>query len=791
MTFNLADYGYDTMRTHDLQARGERPLLVILCTLSGPVGAPFVDRYQLFGKADDRGWRNLRDYFGSVSCGRFTWKPAQTSFFSVELDKLESQTTFVERLPILYQDVKKQDRDFFKAFDSNHDGEVRYGELSILVVDNGDSGIAQAGTDGPAIRVADQTASGDNSVGYSFIGTPNSLCWLAHELSHIVGTHDLYGPDSDLNGGASLMGQIQGGDGYASYHLDPWHKMRLGWAEPRIYELKPGQPIFLHAAGQERPDGAVIVFDRGKDPYEFFMLEFRNSHPDVAKTYDRNVQDTGLVIWRIKTDFEHEPFKVLVQDKGDYKCVLYLGKRPANHSPLPGENDPDFAWGKGKFWHSAEVTPQLTWYDGRPTGTRISVRSFAANATGIFVDLIDDRCQLPRSAEFVSAGRDRMSFVFIDQVLQVTAGVWDPGAGATGVWRGVSVVTQPGAALKQSQAVLLGLQDASREAYWIGNDDSALRVSRCVPDEHDMGAWSEPEIVAPAASAKANTHIAVVARNADHRDVFWVHEDGSLRSAWRDTYYESGAWNQFVLVDADKPWRPAAPASMTAIAPHPEMVAVYWGAGDGSIHYATWGADGGWTVVGRMLMPPGSLKSGSRIVALSRNWHQVDLFWLAPDNSLCTFTTAVKHVPPATPGDHVVGFGHGPANNGGDVIGLLPAATTLALGDRVHPAGEFDATAPDKDRIVVVWRTPTNVIEEVVFDDWPGKSRWTAPAGVPPSISLVGRLIGITSRTDRDTDLVWLDPKHQVWSAHRANRVAYDVAWLDPPRTVFGAWPAW
>jgi M6 family metalloprotease-like protein len=317
MSFNLADYGYDTMRTHDLQARGERSLLVILCTLSGPVGAPFVDRYQLFGKADDRGWRNLRDYFRSVSCGRFTWKPAQTSFFSVELDKLESQTTFVERLPILYEDVKKQDRDFFKAFDSNHDGEVRYGELSILVVDNGDSGIAQAGTDGPAIRVADQTASGDNSVGYSFIGTPNSLCWLAHELSHIVGTHDLYGPDSDLNGGASLMGQIQGGDGYASYHLDPWHKMRLGWAEPRIYELKPGQPIFLHAAGQERPDGAVIVFDRGKDPYEFFMLEFRNNHPDVAKTYDRNVHDTGLVIWRIKTDFEHEPAKVLVQDKGD------------------------------------------------------------------------------------------------------------------------------------------------------------------------------------------------------------------------------------------------------------------------------------------------------------------------------------------------------------------------------------------------------------------------------------------------------------------------------------------
>jgi M6 family metalloprotease-like protein len=819
VSFNLADYGYDTMRPYGWQARGERPLLVILCTLSGPLGPPVVDPYQLFGKADDLTWRNVRDYFLAVSCGRFTWKPAHTSIFSVALDKMESQTTFVERLPILYRAVKSQNRDFFKAFDSNHDGELRYGELSILVIDNGDSGFNQTNLDGPAIRVADQTTSADNSVGHSFVGTPNSLCLIAHELSHILGTDDLYGPDNDLNGGASLMGEVQDGDGYASYHLDPWHKMRLGWAEPRIHELNSRQPIFLHAAGQGRPDGAVILFDRAKDPQEYFMLEFRNSHRDVAEKYDRNAFDTGLVIWQVKTDPVFELIKVPVPPPQwdhispvpDYKCVSYLGKPPANHQPLPGEVDPNFARGKGQFWHSGEVTPQLTWFNGRPTGTRISVRSFAPEAKGIFVDLIDDRCQLPRSAEFVSAGRDRMSFVSIDQALQLTAAIFDPQLGSGGFWRGIKVVTEPGAAaLKQSQAVLLGLQDASREAYWIRNDDSAILVSSCVPDEHDMGDWTQPQIVAPAGSAKANTHIAAVARNPDHRDVFWVHEDGSLRSAWRDTYFNSGAWNQFVLVGSDKSWRPAGPASLTAIAPHPEMVAVYWGASDGSIRYATWGAGSGWSVERPALMAAGSLKSGSRIVALSRSWHQVDLFWLAPDNSLCTLTIPVVHLPatdnaaggfqfggvqlPANDGGNAVQFGgvQVPANDGGNAnFGGLSSPRTLAPGTRVHSAGEFDATAPDKDRIVVVWRNPANVIEEVVFDDWPGMSRWTAPAGVPPSISLVGRLIGITSRTAGDTDLVWIGPKHQVWSAHRANGLALDVAWAAPPHTVFGASPAW
>jgi len=175
--------------------------------------------------------------------------------------------------------------------------------------------------------------------------------------------------------------------------------MRLGWIEPKIYELNARRPHFLHAAGQNKSDGTVILFDWAKGPYEYFILEFRNKHPDVAGEYDQDANDTGLAIWHVKTDstLSLEPIREIVPGRGDYRGVFYLGKPPPGYVPLPNEVDPNFAREKGKYWHSADVTPQLSWYDGSPTGVRISIRTFSDDAKATFVDIIDANYPLPRS----------------------------------------------------------------------------------------------------------------------------------------------------------------------------------------------------------------------------------------------------------------------------------------------------------------------------------------------------------------------------------------------------------
>ena len=387
MSFSLLDFGYDGMAPHGSAARGERPLPVALCTLSGNPANPFADPYQIFGYNRDPKWPNVKDYFLAVSSGRFTWRSAADTFFNVALSAEEFAKPIEQRLPAIYSAVKSQGFDF-GAFDvSPRDGEICHGELSILVVDNGTSGGGRSGDDGAAILVGNRTIVDEDDIGYSFVATPNSLSLKAHELAHTLGTIDLYGPDGDpwnqkLNTATSLMGDYP--NRTMSCHLDPWHKMRLGWIEPAIIELSTRRPVFLHAAGQNRSDATAILFHANKAPLEYFMIEFRNNHPDVAGTYDQDAYDTGLVVWHIKTDYSFDPIRELVKGQGDYRGVFYLGQPPAGHIPLPNEVDPNFARGKGKYWHSGEVTPQLTWYNGRPSGIRISVRTFAADAKGIF-----------------------------------------------------------------------------------------------------------------------------------------------------------------------------------------------------------------------------------------------------------------------------------------------------------------------------------------------------------------------------------------------------------------------
>jgi hypothetical protein len=161
---------------------------------------------------------------------------------------------------------------------------------------------------------------------------------------------------------------------FVSNYLDPWHRMRLGWAEPRIAQLPAGGMAVLPAAQMTNTDSPLLLFDPAKGTGEFFMLEYRsdlvNGSPSV---YDMNLCSNGMAIWFIQQDSNHNP---------------------VNH-PSPGVNwnkafypltSPWLTIGGRALWPSGALTPFLNWYDGTSTSVRIQVRPFAAHSNSITVE---------------------------------------------------------------------------------------------------------------------------------------------------------------------------------------------------------------------------------------------------------------------------------------------------------------------------------------------------------------------------------------------------------------------
>src|SRR6185295_609111 len=162
-------------------------------------------------------------------------------------------------------------------------------ELGILIIQNDgeDSGLnrwtMRVKVEGHPIEVEVGRAAGVDHNGF--------LNVLVHETSHCLGTVDLYG-SANLSANLSIMaGAI---DGSHIYHMDPWHKMQLGWSEPRIRSLRAGGVAELPSTQAIQADAPVLLYDPlTYDPThetnKFFLLEYRTPGTGSNSSYDRNV----------------------------------------------------------------------------------------------------------------------------------------------------------------------------------------------------------------------------------------------------------------------------------------------------------------------------------------------------------------------------------------------------------------------------------------------------------------------------------------------------------------------
>ena len=370
-------FGLDVMQTF-----GSRPLLVIhrnYFVAASPDGyggntKEFYDRF-VFGPGD----QTIPGYFAANSYGEFTFDRAGV------VSMWEWSTSGATDAGVITGAARAGFN--FDRYDRDRNGTVDDDELAVLVISK-DGGFC-----GQTRWVPCTTPAGSSvqvCVRASFVGEFVNFATIAHELSHPLGTLDLYGPrtlrpDGSLatwNASASLMAGTCGGarNNAMSVHLDPWHKMALGWIEPRVISLQEPaslETLFLpqahgriYSSDRKRP---ILLFDPLRGTDEFFMLEMRG---DDGR-YDASVADEGLAIWHVRLNDQKLP-RDFLWESGDGDTDLdHRLELAVYNAPDANGNDMGVRAGPVRFWNESYGDIELKWVDGRTSFVRLKVGAMA------------------------------------------------------------------------------------------------------------------------------------------------------------------------------------------------------------------------------------------------------------------------------------------------------------------------------------------------------------------------------------------------------------------------------
>lgn len=176
----------------------------------------------------------------------------------------------------------------FARYDTDKDGAVRDTELSVATIFTSRPGTDNCGqTRGVAAggqldgkTIAFRTGDG---------GTATNEITFAHELGHQI--YDLFDHYGYGVGSWDIAGPTCGAPNQW-FVLNPWHKMHLGSEKPQVVT----NDRYVTISNDGRIRQSYLLYDPVRGTNDYFLVEART--PRVG-TYDQNVPDTGVVIWRI------------------------------------------------------------------------------------------------------------------------------------------------------------------------------------------------------------------------------------------------------------------------------------------------------------------------------------------------------------------------------------------------------------------------------------------------------------------------------------------------------------
>ncbi|MDQ1532094.1 MAG: hypothetical protein QOE37_2211, partial [Microbacteriaceae bacterium] len=344
-TPTLASFGHETVKQLGRSAIGGRPLLIVLGEYSNfPAFSTFHPReyYEHLGSGTPTppfstdnpvNPASLSDYFRDNSNGRFWFDPVKV-VGPIQLGVYENDPGPEARSAGILARVATQVPEFFVDADSNRDHVVAFDELCVLLFEN-ITGAFPANRDNNPVHFGDETIR----VHVAGAGPLTPFYQIAHELSHSLGTVDMYNTGLG-NNLLTLMGAYPFfANDQGSVHLDMWHKVVLGWAEPRVFRLSSSDSTFVGTSS----DGAILLWDETRRENEYFIVERRRPHAGPAHKYDDSFPADGVLIWRVQQGAAN---------------VAHMGA-------------PDMTPGGSGVWRSGQQTPALKWSNGQETGVYI------------------------------------------------------------------------------------------------------------------------------------------------------------------------------------------------------------------------------------------------------------------------------------------------------------------------------------------------------------------------------------------------------------------------------------
>ncbi|MEU1805035.1 peptidoglycan-binding protein [Streptomyces sp. NPDC019937] len=226
--------------------------------------------------------------------------------------------------------------------DINKDGQVGPDEQCVLIIEN-IPGAWPANRDNKPVTFALNPRDETLATHCAGVGPTTPFYQIAHEMSHSLGTVDLYNSGVLPSGANNMLLTLMGAysftsDDQGTVHLDIWHKLALGWAEPRIFDLS------VHGQTQvdTTADGAVLLWHPTREAREYFLIE-RRGPALPGRKYDASFPDDGVLIWRVQGGMP-----------------THLGA-------------PYLTPGGAGVWRVGQETPLLIWSDGGLTGVQLSV----------------------------------------------------------------------------------------------------------------------------------------------------------------------------------------------------------------------------------------------------------------------------------------------------------------------------------------------------------------------------------------------------------------------------------
>lgn len=372
---------------------------------------------------------NVKSYFNSNSNGRFTisnagvlgWYNADHSAdyyinhpdSCVDGFKDGSQAIFREAIEHADGSVD------FAAYDNDSNGELDSSELAIVIIlprPNGSGSqlvpLVNGDCNGGGTLSADDVRLPQYAAKVNLSLDSNvsahQFSNIAHELMHLIGGLDDLYFNSDTAvypRNNTLMADNQG----RSPHLDPMHKLALGWVTPRLITGSGDL-----AVAEIKQSDTVYIMPRYNNTHEeeYFIMENRQANMGPAY-FDALINDSGIAVWQVVSD-RTQNIKAPVGITTNAWQTLHFATDPVGSQGQMGRNglrlirpfqnmQPDgtaiFVDADAKnnvFWDNDELSllsgacalsgpTTLTWSDCTASGYSLDFLSAPSNAMSIRV----------------------------------------------------------------------------------------------------------------------------------------------------------------------------------------------------------------------------------------------------------------------------------------------------------------------------------------------------------------------------------------------------------------------